>query len=455
LPVKITGITSGSYAQKYGVNPGDMLISINKNIINDVLDYQFYITEPQVSLILQTTNGQRAVNIKKGEYEDIGLQFETYLMDEQKGCENACIFCFIDQLPPGMRKSLYFKDDDSRLSFLLGNYITLTNLTEADVERIIKMRISPVNISVHTTNLELRVSMMGNPKAGTSLDIIKKFAENGIKMNCQLVLCRGVNDGDELTRSINDLAALYPAVESIAAVPAGLTKYRDKLHPIKAYDKASSADIVTAIEKFGNDFYAKTGDRLVYPADEFFLKAELPIPDDYYYGDFSQLENGVGMWALLKNEFLENAEKACCHCGFNPQSRINGVPRQARNDSPISSIKHKSVATSVSAYELIKSLVDYAGEKWHNVKCDVYKIKNDFFGEQINVAGLITGQDLAAQLAGKPLGGELLIPATMLRSEGDVFLDDITVEELSKKLGVKITPVPPTGKELFNAIINE
>lgn len=431
MSVVITGVEPGSLAEKKHINKGDILLRVNGHEITDVLDYRFYIVNKRVVAELKTDRGFKVTLFKKEEYEDIGLDFETYLMDKKRTCCNRCIFCFIDQLPKGMRESLYFKDDDARLSFLMGNYITLTNLSEHDVSRIIEMHISPVNISVHTTNPELRVKMMRNKNAGRALGIIPRLAKAGIKMNCQLVLCSGINDGAELERSLNDLSKFYPAVESIAAVPVGLSDYRDGLFKLAPYDKQSAEDVLNIIEKFGEEFRKEHGERLAFAADEFYLKAEHKIPEAGFYEDMSQLENGVGMIALLKSEFEDALSQ-------------NAVKKLEKK-------RKISVATGVAAKPFIDKLAESVQNSIAGFDCKVYSIINDFFGHKITVAGLVTGNDLIKQLEDKELGDELLIPSAMLRSGSDVFLDDVTVEEVSRRLNVKVTPVSNDGHELFNA----
>lgn len=428
----ITGIEPGSLAAKKHIKAGEKLLRINGHDIEDVLDYRFYIAEKKVIAEIKTDDGTKVVLFRKEEYEDPGLQFKTYLMDEKRHCRNSCIFCFIDQLPKGLRESLYFKDDDARLSFLMGNYITLTNLSERDVSRIIEMHISPVNISVHTTNPELRVKMMRNKNAGRALEVIPRLAAAGIKINCQLVLCNGINDGEELERSLSDLARCYPSVESIAAVPVGLTKFREGLFPLKPYGAEESANVIDIIEKFGNNFEKKHGTRLVYPADEFYQKAGRKIPDVSFYGELNQLENGIGLIASLKSEFesaLKNFENANA-----PECR------------------KISIATGSSAKPFIDKLVRKAQDNIAGLNCSVFAIENDFFGHSINVAGLVTGGDLINQLKGCDLGNELLIPSVMLRSEGDIFLDDVSVEDVSSALKIKVTPVANDGFVLLDAL---
>jgi putative radical SAM enzyme (TIGR03279 family) len=432
MSVVITGVLHGSLAEKKHIKAGDVLLSINGQEIADVLDYRFYIVQPKITAAVKTDKGIRIVLFKKQEYDDIGLEFKTYLMDEKRRCCNNCIFCFIDQLPKGMRESLYFKDDDARLSFLMGNYITLTNLSERDVSRIIEMHISPVNISVHTTNPELREKMMRNKNAGTALEVIPRLAAAGIKINCQLVLCKGINDGAELERSLNDLSKYYPSVESIAAVPVGLTKFRQDLFQLEPFSAQDARDVLEIIYKFSNDFKSKHGTRLAYAADEFYLKAGREIPDAYFYEEMNQLENGVGMIALLGNEFdsaIKSSKKAKCD-----------------------SFRNISIATGVAAKPFIDNLVLKAQNSIAGIECMVYSINNEYFGQSINVAGLITGSDLISQLEGKTLGSELLISSSMLRSEGDIFLDGVTVEEVSRRLKVKVTPVSNDGYEFFSAV---
>lgn len=431
MAVTITEIAKSSIAEKKKICAGDKLLSINGNEINDVLDYRFYLNEKKLVLALQTAQGKsKLVLIKKDEFEDIGLEFETYLMDKQRSCKNKCIFCFIDQLPKGLRKSLYFKDDDSRLSFLFGNYITLTNLTDSEAERIIKMHISPVNVSVQTMNPELRVKMMANPKSGESLKYLKQFAQAGIALNTQLVLCPGINDGSELEYSLNELAKLYPAVQSIAAVPVGLSDHRDGLYHLEPYSQKTAGEVIDLIDSFNKKFEEQHGTVIAYAADEFYLKAEREIPDEDYYNGFPQLENGVGMWALLKSEF----EDALSEC-------------------QIASLNRKiTVVTGEAAYPLIKALSQKAENKIKGLSVQVVAAKNHLLGSMITVSGLLCGRDIAAAVEGLELGEELIIPPNCLRSEGDMFLDDMTVEELSDKLKIKVTQNGTGGEDLLSAL---
>ena len=433
MAVIIQSVTKGSAAARQGILPGETLLSINGNEIMDVLDYRFYQTNRELMLELQGTDGKtRAVPIKKREYEEIGLTFETYLMDKQQSCKNQCIFCFVDQLPKGMRKSLYFKDDDSRLSFLFGNYITLTNLSEHEIERIIKMHISPINVSVHTTNPELRVKMIKNRFAGCALSLMQRLARAGIKLNCQIVSCPGINDGEELLRSLTDMEALYPSVECIAVVPVGLTRYREGLYPLIPYTRETAAQTLVLIEQFGDRCVKEHGSRIVFAADEFYLKAGREIPPAEFYEDFDQLENGVGLLALMKDE-------------------LEGALSLEQGDK---TLKRKvTVASGTSAAPFLRALLSQMRDKYPGVFIEVVGIRNDFFGGGVNVSGLVTGGDLIAQLKGRDLGDALLIPSVMLRREGDIFLDDVSTQEAEQALAVKLTPVPNDGEALFRAIL--
>lgn len=434
MSVIIKSVSLGSPAHKAGIKDGYTLISINKNDIMDVLDYRFYQNNSKLIIEYIDAKGKiKKSRIKKEEFGELGLNFETYLMDKQHSCLNKCVFCFIDQLPKGMRDSLYFKDDDSRLSFLFGNYITLTNITEHEIERIIKMHISPINISVHTTNPELRVKMMKNKNAGSVLSVIKRFNDAGIKINCQLVLCPGYNDGEELERTLNDLTNLENA-ECIAAVPVGLTKHREGLAELVPFNKKTAGETIDIIDRFGQKCLEKYGTRRVYASDEFYLLSKRPMPDADYYGEFLQLENGVGLWSLL----LKEATDAIADEDYNLEKK-----------------RKISLVTGVAAYPLITEIVDKCKQKWDNLECEVFKIKNNFFGEMITVAGLVTATDIKEQISGKDLGEEMLIPAVMLRNEGDMFLDSITLEELSDDLNVKITSVQVDGYSLVDAILGK
>lgn len=435
MSVLINGVAKKSIADKKGIRAGDVLISVNGHEINDVLDYSFYVKEEKLVLALVSESRAKKVKIRKKEYDDIGLEFETYLMDRQHHCKNKCVFCFIDQLPKGMRDTLYFKDDDSRLSFLFGNYVTLTNLTEHDVQRLIDMHISPVNVSVHTMNPTLRVEMMKNKHAGECLSILKRLADAGIQLNTQLVLCPGLNDGKELKFSLNELEKLRPAIQSIAAVPVGLTKFRKGLAKLRPYTPEEAKAVISTVDAFGKKCLEKYGTRLAFCADEFYLKAALPIPDEEYYEDYPQIENGVGLWKDLEVSFFDALES--CEADRSTKSRV-------------------SLITGTAAYPLIKKLAAAAEQKFPNVKADVFEILNDFFGHSITVAGLVTGQDLIAQLKNKDYAKRLIIPSVMLRSEEDMFLDNVTKEDVQKALDVTLTVTPQSdGAELLYNILGE
>ncbi|MBR5308052.1 MAG: DUF512 domain-containing protein [Clostridia bacterium] len=434
--VKICGVEKNSYADKAGIRVGDSLVSISGNKIRDVLDYRFYIMDKKITVEIDRNGEMLSLPIKKkDEYDDIGLEFETYLMDKKHSCKNKCVFCFIDQNPHGMRESIYFKDDDSRLSFFFGNYVTLTNLTDEEVDRIIKMRISPVNISVHTTNPELRCRMMKNPNSGTSLKYLQKFRDGEIMMNCQIVLCKGLNDGDELRKTLSDLCSFYPYVESIAVVPAGLTAHRDGLYPLEPFTKEDSEAVLDIINKQGEMNLAHIGQRLVYASDEWYLKAEKEIPSFEYYEDYPQLENGVGMIRSMSDEvdeelsFLEED-------GFTLDTE-----------------RTVSVVTGEAAYDFIRSSAEKIMKSYPKLRCNVYLAKNNFFGGSVTVAGLLTGSDMLKALEGCELGEELFISANTLRHEKDLFLDNMSIEEFSEKLGVPVTPNECNGGDFVRAIL--
>ncbi len=434
--VKITEIEKSSRAAKAGIKAADELISINGNEINDVLDYRFYLTERSVTLALKRDGVEYSVKIKKGEYDDIGLGFETPLMDKKHTCKNGCIFCFIDQNPEGMRESIYFKDDDSRLSFIHGNYVTLTNMTDGEVARIIKMRISPINVSIHTTNPELRVRMMKNKRSGDVLRYLDDFKNAGLKICGQIVLCRGVNDGSELERTLSDLAEYYPALTSIAVVPAGLTKHREGLYPLSDFTKDEAASVINMIEAKAALCKEKYGTSLIYASDEFYLKAEKELPDGDYYEDYPQIENGVGLLRSLTDEFdfaLEDVYEAL--------KKRKPEPRKV------------TIATGKAAYPTLLRLADALEKIVSGLSVNVRMIKNYFFGESITVAGLLTGKDIYEQLKDSELGDELLISSSCLREEENDFLCGMTVDELSSRLGVPVCAVDSDGYAFIEAVL--
>lgn len=431
MAVKIFDVTTGSHADKAGIKKGETLLSINSNEIVDVLDYRFYQVNRKLTLeVADEDKNVRTIEMTKGEYEEIGLEFETYLMDKQHSCRNKCIFCFIDQLPKGMRESLYFKDDDSRLSFLFGNYITLTNITEHEIDRIIKMHISPINVSVHTTNPELRCKMMNNRFAGDTLKYLKRFADAGITLNCQIVSCPGINDGDELVRTLTDLENL--GVNMTAIVPVGLTRYRENLYPLVPYNKETAGQTIDIIEKMGDECVKKHGRRIFFPGDDFYLLAEREIPSPEFYEDFSALEDGIGMIAYLTDDVgwkLEelDADESLCH--------------------------KVTIACGEGVFPYMKRIMSMINEKFPNITINTRAIKNNFFGGGVNVSGLVTGGDLIDQLRGDDLGDRLIITSSMLRFENDLFLDDVSTDDVERELGVTLVPVNNNGNDLVEAVI--
>ncbi len=430
MSVQITSVIKRSPSSRAGIKSGDMLISLNGHPIHDVLDYMFYAAEIKVNVLVERNNEKLCFDIVKSEYDDLGLEFDSFLMDQKQSCTNKCIFCFIDQMPPGMRDTLYFKDDDARLSFLQGNYVTLTNLNQNDIDRIIQMRLN-INVSVHTTNPELRCKMMHNRFAGEKLGYLRQFAKAGIAMNCQIVLCPGINDGKELERTLTDLGNLMPNIQSVAVVPVGITKFRDGLYPLTLFNKETAGAALDLIEGFQTKFLDKYGTRVVFPADEFYVTAERPIPSGKCYEEYSQYENGVGMLRSLADEF-ESAMK------------LADDPPKPRT---------VSIATGAAAYKFISELVEKAEKKWHNINCNVYKITNHFFGETITVSGLITATDIISQLKDKPLGDALLLTTSMFKRDTDIFLDDMTIPDVEKALGVKVIVTENDGFDLLDKIL--
>ena len=428
--VKINSVVPGSPSDKAGVRSEDILVSINGHGVKDVLDYMYYAAETDVTLLIVRHGEEMTVTVSKDEYDDLGLEFETFLMDSKQSCSNKCVFCFIDQMPPGMRETLYFKDDDARLSFLQGNYVTLTNMSQADIDRIIKMKLN-INVSVHTTNPELRVKMMHNRFAGEKLKYIWQMAQSGIKLNCQVVCCPGLNDGDELRRTLSDLGSLMPNISSMAVVPVGVTKFRQGLYPLTGFTPEGAGETIDIIESYQREFLEKFGTRTVFPSDEFYLIAGRTIPPAEVYEDYPQYENGVGMLRSLMDEFNQALDMAEWEGGD----------------------RHVTIATGYSPYGVISSLAKLAEEKFPQLRCDVYRIRNDFFGDTITVTGLITAQDLIAQLKDKELGTELLLSTAMVRRDSDVFLDDMTIGDVESALGVKIVTTNSDGFELLDAMM--
>ena len=434
MSTKIKSVEPRTPAHRARIRPGETLLEVNGHRIVDVLDYKFYTYDARLTLTLQGEDGAtRSVRVRKQEGEDLGLEFDTYLMDRARSCANNCIFCFVDQMPQGMRDTLYFKDDDARLSFLMGNYITLTNLSPREIQRIIDLRISPINVSVHTTDPALRCEMLGNRRAGESIEVMRRFAENGVCMNCQIVACPGINDGPALQRTLEDLTEMYPGVDSVSIVPVGVTKFREGLYPLKTYDKDTAAALIDQVEAWGAKCMERFGTTIFWCSDEFYLLSGRELPQDSYYEDYRQLENGVGMLRLLETEFRSAME--------------------AEDPPAPGSVAPFTIATGVSAAPTLEKLVQLAAARCGGLDWRVVPIVNHFFGETIVVAGLVTGRDLMDQLRGKYLGERLLLPDNMLRYHENVFLDDVTVEEVEAALGVPLTFVEQDGGALWDGIL--
>ena len=428
----IKSVEEGSIAWEMGIEPGDVLLRINHQIIEDVFDYHYYVNDEELLVLIRKANGEEwELEIEKDYEEDLGIEFEQGLMDEYRSCRNKCMFCFIDQMPKGMRETLYFKDDDSRLSFLQGNYVTLTNMSDHDIERIINYHLEPINVSIHTTNPELRCKMLHNRFAGDALKKIDTLYEGGIMMNGQIVLCKGENDGEELERSIRDMTKWLPNLQSVSVVPVGLTKYREGLYPLEPFQKEDAQNVLATIHKWQKKIYDAYGFHFIHASDEWYLLAEEELPEEERYDGYLQLENGVGMLRLLENEFRTAYEE------------LEGDDRK----------RHVSLATGRLAAPTIAKLMERLKGKYPNLKVDVYPIRNDFFGERITVSGLITGQDLKKQLADQELGDVLLLPNNMLRSGEEVFLDDMTVTELAEALQIKVRMVGSAGQDLIHAVL--
>jgi len=438
--IAIQSVQPDSAAKDADIEAGDILLSINGQEISDIFDYRFLTTDKNLLVEIEKKNGELwEIEVEKDEYEDLGLEFGDPLISGAKSCTNKCIFCFIDQLPKGMRDSVYFKDDDSRLSFLSGNYVTLTNMDEKELDRIIRYRMSPVNVSVHTTNPELRKFMLSNRFAGDVQEKIGKLCKNGITVNAQIVLCKGINDGDELDRTLGDLSDLYPQVASVSVVPVGLTKWREGLYKLEPFDKGSSADVLEQVGKWQQKMMGEYGTRLVYPADEFYIMAGADLPACKEYEDFPQIENGVGLMSLLIDEFYQYLKKHGRKLD-NYFAKLDGE-------------RIISIATGICAYQYIKQLAQLLEKRYNNLRVTVYPIKNDFFGENVTVTGLLTGRDLLAQLMDKETGSEILISRSMLRSGEETFLDDYTVDGLGHRLGRKVTIVENSGEDFIRKIL--
>jgi putative radical SAM enzyme (TIGR03279 family) len=429
----ISEIIPGSIAERVGLEKGDILISINGQKIEDIIEYMFFIADERLDVLIKKQNQEiRNYQITKEYDEDLGMVFENPTIDKAKSCRNKCIFCFIDQLPSKMRETLYFKDDDSRLSFLQGNFVTLTNMSDQDIDKIIRYRISPINVSIHTTDPGLRVKMLNNKLAGNIYDRLKRLTDVGIRINGQIVLCPEINDGENLDKTIKDLSRLYPALESVAIVPVGVTNFRESLFPLSIYNKDGANEVIEQINTWQIQLYKQLGTRFIFLSDEFFVLANRSIPSYEVYEDFLQIENGVGLMAMFEYELMNQLR-----------------------DAQAERIEHKevSIITGVSAEGFITKLCKEIKHKYPGLMLNVYAIENEFFGRTITVAGLVTGQDIINQLKDKNLGERVIIPESMLKAGEEIFLDDVTVDELQEKLSVKVVVSAVNGKEFLGKIL--
>ena len=436
----IKKILPGSIAEEFELAPGDRLISINGHEIEDIFDYQFYAEDTYIEILIEKPDGEQWIlEVDKEEDEDLGIEFDNGLMDEYRSCHNKCIFCFIDQMPKGMRDTLYFKDDDSRLSFLQGNYVTLTNMSDHDLDRIIQYHLSPINISFQTMNPELRCKMLNNRFAGEALKKVDRLNEAGIEMNGQIVLCKGVNDGEELAFSIREMMRYIPNLQSVSVVPVGLSKYRDGLFPLEPFTREDAREVLSTIHHYQNESYQKYGNHFIHASDEWYILAGEELPEEDRYDGYLQLENGVGMMRLLLNEFEEAVKEL--------QEKISAGTLDF-------SSREISMATARLAYPFIRDMAARMMEMVPGLMIHVYEIRNNFFGEMITVSGLLTGQDLIAQLTGRELGETLYLPQNVLRSGEEVFLDDVTVTEMEKALQVKVDIIKSSGRDFVNAVLD-
>lgn len=433
-------VLPGGIAEEMGIEAGDRILAINNTEIEDIFDYQFLVQDTYVEVLVEKQDKEQwLLEVDKEADEDLGIEFENGLMDEYRHCCNKCIFCFIDQMPPGMRETLYFKDDDSRLSFLQGNYVTLTNLSDHDIDRICRYHLSPINISFHTMNPELRCRMLNNRFAGEALKKADRLMEAGIRMNGQIVLCKGVNDGDELSHSMEQLARYLPNLESVSVVPVGLTKYREGLYPLEPFTREDAENVIDVIEKFQRECFRKYGTHFIHASDEWYILAGRDLPEEERYDGYLQLENGVGMVRLLLNEFQAAMEERRKRDGFPCAERTGEL----------------SMATGYLMYPFIRRMAEAVAEAYPNVRIQVYPVANHFFGERITVSGLLTGRDLEEQLAGRQLGERLLLPENMLRSGEDVFLDDVRVGDLEGALQVPVNIVKSSGYDFVEAVLGK
>lgn len=436
----VSRVLQGSIAQELEIEPGDRLLEIDDTEIEDIFDYQFLIQDTYIEVVIEKPDGEQwLLEVDKEFDEDLGIEFENGLMDEYRSCHNKCIFCFIDQMPKGMRDTLYFKDDDSRLSFLQGNYVTLTNMSEHDIDRIIRYHLSPINISFQTMNPELRCKMLNNRFAGEALKKVDRLYEAGIAMNGQIVLCKGVNDGAELEYSISELTRYLPHLESVSVVPVGLSRYREGLYPLEPFTKEDAREVLRTIHRWQEEIYDRHGVHFIHASDEWYILAGEELPEEERYDGYLQLENGVGMTRLLLNEFAQGRERL----------------RRERELLDLTVREELSIATGRLAYPYIRRMAEEMMEDFPGLKIHVYAIRNDFFGELITVSGLLTGQDILAQLREKPLGSRLLLPQNVLRSGETVFLDDLMVADLEKALQVEINIVKSSGCDFIDAVLGK
>lgn len=440
----IKAVHDGSIARELEIEPGDRLLAINNEEIDDIFDYQYYVENEYIEILIEKPDGEQwLLEVDKDEDEDLGIEFENGLMDDYRSCHNKCIFCFIDQMPKGMRETLYFKDDDSRLSFLQGNYVTLTNMSEHDIDRIIKYHLSPINVSFQTMNPQLRCKMLNNRFAGEALKKVDKLYEAGITMNGQIVLCKGVNDGKELEYSIEKLMEYIPVLESVSVVPVGLSKYREGLYPLEPFLQEDAAQVLDIIHRFQKEIYEKHGTHFIHASDEWYILAGRELPGEENYDGYLQLENGVGMLRLLLNEFQCALKKVKKRIDRGDTLLTSGRPEEM------------SMVTGRITYPYICKMAEEMMDLIPGLSIHVYEIINNFFGEMITVTGLLTGQDIIAQLKGQKLGDRLLLPQNTLRSGERVFLDDVTVSDMEKALQVKIDIVKSSGYDFVNAILGE
>ena len=433
----ICRIEEGSIAEELGMEPGDELLEINGNRIEDIFDYQYLVQDEYIEVLIRKAGGEEwLLEIDKDYEEDLGIEFGNGLMDDYRSCHNKCIFCFIDQMPKGMRETLYFKDDDSRLSFLQGNYVTLTNMSDKDIDRIIRYHLSPINISFQTTDPELRCKMLNNRFAGRILEQVKKLYEAGITINGQIVLCKNVNDGAQLERSISDLSAYLPHLESVSVVPVGLSRFRDGLYPLEPFTKEDAVEVLRCIHKWQEKLYREWGLHFVHASDEWYVLAKTQLPEAERYDGYLQLENGVGMLRLQMDEFKEAMDQL-----EEEREQYAGCRGEL------------AVVTGKLAYPFIQDMADQMTERFPLLKLHVYAITNDFFGERITVSGLLTGQDIIRQLQGRELGERILLPQNVLRSGEDYFLDDVTVSDVEKTLQVKVDIVKSSGHDFVHTVL--